>query len=810
MKRFVRLVSIVSVVGLLILLGAMAAHPESQAQDADWVWANYTHDKDVWTLAPGRRVLWAGTWGGLLRWDLVDRSYTKFTPADGLTGTFIYDIAVDSQGQAWVGHDRGLSVCDGTGCTTYDQSNSDIPGDSVHEVVAASDGRVWLHSRSVNGSSGEGVTVYNGVTWTNYTTADGLAENDVRSMAEDLDGHLWFGHFLNGDVSEFDGSNWTIYPDIDLNHREVASIAVDNLNRKWFITLPVVIVFDGANWYRYYPDDPPAVLYPYLQEIAVDGVGRPWVASLTGLWTFDGTTWTRYHEGNSGLLDDSMRAVAAQGQKVWVAYADSPEAEGLTQFDGTNWSHYETVDGFPINAGQFGAAADREGRVWFGASEVVLGFDGMTWTKYDDTNSGLSDTCYEIIKEDHDGHLWFAGPGYCVGGLVEFDGDDTWTQHCGDAPKPLCSVDAVAVDEANHIWVGSHQSSTYRGLSMFDGSSWTTYSQSNSCLPSNAVGSIAIDGAGNKWVGCTTRFVDAANCTTYATKELAIQAQYTDILGTVAEHPGCWVADPARGLVWARNDTTRGVSAYNGSTWTDYSRSTMGFPDAPFSWLASLAGLDGSGNLWARVMGSDLAVGGITRFDGTDWTPYRRWEGVLEVPFDMAVDNYGRVWFTSQLGINMFYDPAQSTQAAAMVAPASDGKLTSIDGSTSVIVPGNSVSQNTIVTYTPIGPSATDPLEDIGHFFNLSAVISGTDTPVTSFSPNYTVTVNYAGENTEAVQNDTLGLYWWEGGQWNLEPTSAVDTANHLVTASPSHMTLFAVLGEGWRYTYVPLVLKGY
>ena len=805
MKRLVWLASIFSIVGLLVLVSALMTPLETGAQGDDWVWANYTYDKNVSALAPGGNILWAGTTGGVLRWDLVDGSYTKYTPADGLTGTVVEDIAVDSQGRAWVGHDRGLSVCDGTGCVTYDKYNSDIPGLAVHEVVAASDGRVWLHSRSVNGSLGEGVTVYDGFTWTTYTTSEGLADNDVRSMAEDLNGHLWFG-LWDGDVSEFDGvSTWTIHYDIDLNHRTVSGIAVDNLNRKWFTTLRVLVLFDGTNWWRYYPPLEPPGSCPYLGDIAIDGGGHPWIASLTGLWTFNGATWTAYDTGNSGLLSDSMGAVAAHGEKVWVGYGLS---DGLTQFDGSDWTHYDTVDSLPINTAQFGAAADREGRVWFGASVGAASFDGMTWTKYDNANSGLSNNSYTDIKEDHDGHLWFAGTS--GGGLVEFDGA-TWTQHCGDSPKPLWWVEAVAVDEDNHIWVGSRYPSTnWRGLSEFNGSTWTTYNSSNSCLTSNVVESIAIDGDDNKWLNCRTRFVDALDCTTYGSVDLAIQAYYTDIVGTVSEDPSCWVADPGRNLVWVGRGIA-GVSAYDGHSWTNYSCSDMGFPTVPLvTWTASLAGLDAGGDLWARVL-YDLMKGGATRFDGTSWTPYTRAEGVTEVPYDMAVDEYGRVWFTSQRGVNMLYDPWQTTDATVTVAPVSDGRLTSIDGSTFVIVPGDSVSQDTIVTYTPMGPSATDPLGEIGHFFDLSAVVSGTTTPVTSFSPNYTISINYAGENTEAVLDDTLGLYWWEGGQWHLEPTSAVDTTNYRVTAAPSHMTLFAALGEErWKWTYVPLVLKGY
>jgi ligand-binding sensor domain-containing protein len=358
MKRLVRVPAMGSVVALLILLGAMMAPPQSQAQDSDWVWANFTHDKDVWALAPRGQVLWAGTFGGgLLRWDLMDGSYTKFTPADGFTGSFVYDIAVDGQGRAWVGHDRGLSVCDDTACTSYDKDNSGIPGGEVEKVVAASDGRIWLASRD-SGGLGEGVTVYDGATWTTYTTSNGLYHNRLYSMAEDLNGHLWFGH-QDDEVTEFDGvSSWTIHYNVSLSSWPITGIAADNSGNVWFVTQNVAVLFDGTYFYRYYPLEPPT--NPYLQDIATDAAGHPWIASLTGLWTFDGANWTGYDTGNSGLLSDTMRAVAAQGQTVWVGYADSTQADGLAEFDGASWSHYETVDGFPGLTGQFGAATDIE------------------------------------------------------------------------------------------------------------------------------------------------------------------------------------------------------------------------------------------------------------------------------------------------------------------------------------------------------------------------------------------------------------------------------------------------------------------
>ena len=54
---------------------------------------------------------------------------------------------------------------------------------------------------------GGGVSRYDGQTWTNFTTEDGLAGNCVRSVFQDRGGYLWFG--TSGGVSRYDGQTWT-------------------------------------------------------------------------------------------------------------------------------------------------------------------------------------------------------------------------------------------------------------------------------------------------------------------------------------------------------------------------------------------------------------------------------------------------------------------------------------------------------------------------------------------------------------------------------------------------------------------------
>ena len=64
--------------------------------------------------------LWAGTDGGVVRWDTRDGSYTKFTTADGLAGNRIASMTSDPAGNMWFGSSSGgVSKYDGKIMTTY-------------------------------------------------------------------------------------------------------------------------------------------------------------------------------------------------------------------------------------------------------------------------------------------------------------------------------------------------------------------------------------------------------------------------------------------------------------------------------------------------------------------------------------------------------------------------------------------------------------------------------------------------------------------------------------------------------------------
>jgi ligand-binding sensor domain-containing protein len=67
----------------------------------------------------------------------------------------------------------------------------------IRAIFQDSEGNYWI------GSHREGVCVFDGKSFEYFTTIEGLADNQVRSIQEDKNGNIWFGT-ANG-VSSYDG-----------------------------------------------------------------------------------------------------------------------------------------------------------------------------------------------------------------------------------------------------------------------------------------------------------------------------------------------------------------------------------------------------------------------------------------------------------------------------------------------------------------------------------------------------------------------------------------------------------------------------
>ena len=69
-------------------------------------------------------------------------------------------------------------------------------------------GRLWF------GTQGRGICRFDGNHFTRFTTADGLATDEVRALLADRQGQLWVGTG-GGGLSRFDGQEWTTFTTAD-------------------------------------------------------------------------------------------------------------------------------------------------------------------------------------------------------------------------------------------------------------------------------------------------------------------------------------------------------------------------------------------------------------------------------------------------------------------------------------------------------------------------------------------------------------------------------------------------------------------
>jgi signal transduction histidine kinase/DNA-binding NarL/FixJ family response regulator len=126
----------------------------------------------------------------------------------------------------------------------------------------------------------EGVSCFDGETFVNYTTADGLAHDAVWAIAQDRSGTLWLG--TEGGLSRFDGTGFTSFTSSDgLGHDDVRAIHCADDGLLWVCGLGgTVSCFDGTAWATL--DRRDGLLGNRIQGLAQDADGAMWFGSDMG------------------------------------------------------------------------------------------------------------------------------------------------------------------------------------------------------------------------------------------------------------------------------------------------------------------------------------------------------------------------------------------------------------------------------------------------------------------------------------------------------------------------------------------------
>lgn len=313
-----------------------------------------------------------------------------------------------------------------------------------------------------------------GQSFTNYTATNGLASDNVSSVAIDANDNLWFGT-QNG-VSYYDRSNWTTYTnasDSGLVNDDITAVTVASNGNVWVGTAFGTSVYDGSNWTAYTTAD--GLGNNQIKHIAEDQNGDIWFGTIAGASKFDGTTWTNYGMSDGIPFGGVNHIELASSGNLWL----SSGLGGAIVYDGTNFTALTETDGL-LNNKVRSIALDAAGNKWVGTSDGI--------TVLDASNQ---------FSENHT--RMFVLP----------------------APDTLNPVEDVEIDSRGLVWAAVYVDYlvTEGGVSFYDGSQWTDFDVSDG-LAGPVVRRLAIDSNDDVWVATSTGVSQISGITVGSTPQV--------------------------------------------------------------------------------------------------------------------------------------------------------------------------------------------------------------------------------------------------------------------------------------------------
>ena len=168
-----------------------------------------------------------------------------------------------------------------------------------------------------------------------------------------------------------------------------------------------------------------------------------------------------------------------------------------------------------------------------------------------------------------------------------------------------------------------------------------------------------------------------------------------------------------------------------------------------------------------------------------------------------------------------YVPPAQptvpTTNNGRVLATSGEGGITTLPnpdgGQVKLVIPAGAVEDDTLFSITPVVmgaltlPSAEQGLFVVDGFaYRITAVRNGQ--PVTTFSKPLIFTITYTDKQVKGFNLSSLNLYTFQNGAWHLVG-SQVNPADHMITSTINHLTLFALLGTRTGNNQpVPQVIK--
>lgn len=356
-----------------------------------------------------------------------------------------------------------------------------------------------------------------------YTSADGLALDNIGCIVPDSHGLLWF--CSDEGLSRFDGYEFTTYTAVDgLPSNRVFDFLETRNGVYWVATSRGLCRLAEPRDWSHAPNGPPLSLSrassgasstaptfvkfdsPHLREritaLAEGPDGTVWCGGThRSLYRMDGSPSppgvTAVNPDSAGSEVALTLAVDSAGT-VWMGTLN-----GLYRYDpGGRVRHYTLRDGLPENA-VHSLFTDPDGRLWIGTGAGLCrtppkpGESQRLVERVYTTRDGLPADWINVMLRSSDGNFWI-GTGE---GLAEFEpdlkpGSRQFRDLRGEIGIPA-GVDALAEDHEGNLWLGTGG----RGAIKIVRNGFSTYGEADGVPALGGVGAIFEDKLGELCFG---------------------------------------------------------------------------------------------------------------------------------------------------------------------------------------------------------------------------------------------------------------------------------------------------------------------
>jgi len=440
-------------------------------------------------------------------------NFTTYSIEKGLPQSNIYSIIQDGHGYLWVGTDGG-GVCkfDGSSFKIYDKKNG-LSGNVVRSLLEDSKGRIWI-------GTDEGITVYNGLNFTNIGPEDSLSGNTVLALYEDTDNNIWAATDDGGVNKIRIENNSTIIESFTENEglgsNSVFDIQQDNDGLIWLATMG-----GGISIISFHDDKNDSIKFDIT--VLEEGAEIPSALILSIEKDSNGDLYFGTYGSGAFKLDISegfgsysISTVAQldtgtvwdiccrKNGEMWLGTLGNGiiRMKGSGDNDGPEYTHYSLPQGLPNNQ-ILKVFEDNEMNMWLGTNgHGLCKYMGDYFTHYS-KKEGLSNNMIWAIDQDEEGNFWIGSDGGGLSKLHFENGNPVFENFTTVDGLSSNFISDVAVGNANNpnIWIAT----TNKGICKFDpnnseGNHFIALTLADGLI-ANSVSSILVDDHGIVWCG---------------------------------------------------------------------------------------------------------------------------------------------------------------------------------------------------------------------------------------------------------------------------------------------------------------------